>query len=83
MNKRKVSDIDCPADAFGHDRLATTVAEFCERWDQGVSNLVEDGQEISGRPAQCVQVHRETDEAVRAHLEGVVQRGSGADPASE
>ncbi|MEV0052632.1 hypothetical protein AB0H34_19275 [Saccharopolyspora shandongensis] len=26
MNRRKVSDIDSPADAFGHDRLATTVA---------------------------------------------------------
>ncbi|MGI8310682.1 hypothetical protein [Saccharopolyspora hattusasensis] len=83
MAKKRVHDIDCPADGFGHDRLASTVAEFCERWDLGVTNLTEDGQEIAGRLAHCVQVYRQTDEAVRSHFEGIVQRTAGDDPAAQ
>ncbi|PKW14300.1 hypothetical protein [Saccharopolyspora spinosa] len=83
VRKQPVRDIDCPVDAFGHDRLATTVAEFCDRWDQGVVNLADDGAEIAGRLAQCVEVYRRTDEAVQAHFEGVVQRLTGEDPAAE
>ncbi|MCI2424030.1 hypothetical protein MOQ72_42185 [Saccharopolyspora sp. K220] len=78
-----MSDIDCPAEAFGHGRLATTVAEFCDRWNQGVVNLADDGAEIAGRLAQCVEVYRLTDEAVRVHFEGIVQRVAGDDPAAE
>ncbi|MBB5157348.1 hypothetical protein [Saccharopolyspora phatthalungensis] len=83
MNRRRVRDIDCPADAFGHDRLAATVADFCEHWDQGVSDLTEDVKEISARLAQCVQVYRHTDEAAQVHFEGIVLRASGGDPAAQ
>ncbi|TDD48997.1 hypothetical protein E1288_20980 [Saccharopolyspora elongata] len=83
MNRRKVSDIDSPADAFGHDRLATTVADFCDRWNEGVSNLTEDAKEISGRLDHCVQAYRHTDEAARAHFEGILQRAGGDDPAAQ
>ncbi|PKW18647.1 hypothetical protein [Saccharopolyspora spinosa] len=82
MNRSKVSDIDSPADAFVHDRLATTVAEFCDRWNEGVRNLTEDAKEISGRLDHCVQAYRHTDEATRAHFEGILQRG-GDDPAAQ
>lgn len=81
MNKQQVSDIDCPAEAFGHDRLATTVADFCDRWNQGVGNLTEDAKEISGRLAHCVQVYRQVDEAAQAHFEGIVQ-SPGDNPAA-
>lgn len=81
--KKRVRDIVSPAEAFGHARLATTVAEFTDRWDQGVTNLTQDGQEIAGRLAHCAQVYRETDEAARAHLEGVVVRSAGEDPAAQ
>ncbi|WP_229679869.1 hypothetical protein [Saccharopolyspora thermophila] len=81
--RQPVSDIDCPAEAFGHGRLATTVAEFCERWDEGVSNLADDGAEIAARLAQCVEVYRRTDEAVHAHFNGIVQRATGEDPAAQ
>ncbi|MEV6228004.1 hypothetical protein AB0L88_09020 [Saccharopolyspora shandongensis] len=83
MNRRKVSDIDSPADAFGHDRLATTVTEFCDRWNEGVSNLTEDAKEISGRLDRCVQAYRHTEEAARAHFEGILQRAGGDDPAAQ
>lgn len=83
MAKKRVRDIDCPADGFGHDRLAATVAEFCDRWDMGVENLTEDAKEIAGRLAHCVQVYRQTDEAARAHFEGITQRSSGDDPAGK
>ncbi|MBB5159144.1 hypothetical protein BJ970_006743 [Saccharopolyspora phatthalungensis] len=61
MRTMRVSDIDCPSDAFGHERLADTVADFCSRWDQGVVNLTEDGREIVSRLTHCVQVYRQTD----------------------
>lgn len=83
MNRKPVEDLDCPAEAFGHKRLVTTVSEFCNRWDVGVSNLAEDAEEVSGRLDQCVQDYRRTDEAARAHLAGVIARASGEDPAAE
>ncbi len=83
MGRHKVNDIDCPAGAFGHERLATTVAEFCGRWDQGVSHLTEDAKEIAGQLAHSAEVYRRTDEAARAHFEGIVQRTAGEDPAAQ
>lgn len=83
MGQRKVGDIDAPSDAFGHDRLAETVADFCDRWNEGVNNLVEDAEEISGRLAQCLQDYRQTDEAAQAHFEGIIQSSTGDDPAAE
>lgn len=83
MRKRPVSDIDAPADAFGHARLAATVADFCDRWNEGVTNLVADAEEISGRLDHSVHAYRQADEAARAHVEGLLQRGSGEDPAAE
>lgn len=67
-NRKPVSDLDPPAETFGHDRLATTVTDFCDRWNQGVTHLTEDVKEISGRLDQCVQDYRQTEEAAHAHL---------------
>ncbi|SDY00441.1 hypothetical protein SAMN05216215_1018110 [Saccharopolyspora shandongensis] len=83
MNDRKVSDVDCPADAFGHDRLATTVDEFCNRWNEGVTNLTDDAKEVSARLDYCAKAYLQTDEAARAHFEGIVQRTGGDDPAAQ
>lgn len=83
VRKQPVRDIDCPADSFGHDRLATVTAEFADRWDQGVVNLADDGAEIANRLTQCVEAYQRTDEAVRAHFEGIVQRQAGDDPAAQ
>lgn len=83
MNRKPVQDLDCPAEAVGHLRLATTVSEFCDRWDAGISNLADDAEEISGRLEQCVHDYHRTDEAARAHLEGIIARASGEDPAAE
>lgn len=41
---RKVSDLDPPIEAFGHERLGETVRDFCERWQIGV------GPSGRGRP---------------------------------
>lgn len=80
-NRKPVSDLDPPAETFGHDRLASTVTDFCERWNQGVGHLAEDAKEISGRLQQCVQQYRQTEEAAHAHLHGMIQRPHGEDPA--
>ncbi|SFT09559.1 hypothetical protein SAMN05660874_05671 [Saccharopolyspora flava] len=74
MARKKVADIDCPADAFGHDRLSGVVREFCDRWDVGVANLSDDGAEIASRLSHSVEVYRRTDEAARAHLHGLLVR---------
>ncbi|GAA4889218.1 hypothetical protein [Saccharopolyspora cebuensis] len=83
MRHRAVSEIDCPAEAFGHDRLAGITAEFCDRWNRGVSNLAEDAKEVSGRLDHCFQAYRDTDEAARARFEGMVGRSGGGDPAAQ
>ena len=36
MATRKVSDIDAAKSGFGHDGLADTVSDFCDRWNIGV-----------------------------------------------
>jgi hypothetical protein len=82
VRRQPVSSIDCPAEDFGHGRLATVVAEFCDRWNQGVANLADDGAEIAGQLVQCLDVYRRTDEAIQAHFEGIVQRVAGEDPAA-
>ncbi|MCA1186164.1 hypothetical protein LCD36_06855 [Saccharopolyspora sp. 6T] len=48
-----------------------------------MSNLVEDAEEIFGRLAQCLQDYRQTDEAARAHFEGIIQSSSGDCSAAE
>ncbi|WP_338595496.1 hypothetical protein [Saccharopolyspora sp. SCSIO 74807] len=80
--KDRVADLATGVE-FGHDRLAGTVTAFCDRWDLGVAHLVIDGSEVAGRLAHCVQVYRETDEAARVRLEGLIARSAGDDPAAD
>ncbi|WP_406689347.1 hypothetical protein REH65_25040 [Saccharopolyspora sp. ID03-671] len=79
--KDRVADLDTGVE-FGHERLAGTVTDFCDRWDLGVAHLVTDGSEVGGRLVHCVQVYRQTDEAARAQLEGLITRPAGNDPAA-
>lgn len=82
VRKDRVADIDAGVE-FGHDRLAGTVTDFCDRWDLGVAHLVKDGSEVARRLAHCAQVYRQTDEAARTQLEGLIGRSVGGDPAAE
>src|ERR1700733_15509808 len=51
--------------AFGHDRLAGTVSDFCSRWQTGVDNLTKDGREIAARLAASVKVYHNAEQDIQ------------------
>lgn len=73
MATKKVSDIDAPKDAFGHDELATAVLDFCDRWNIGVENLAKDGAEVSDRLNQCVKRYQAAEVANQTNLNRAIQ----------
>lgn len=81
--RHKVSDIDCDPSAVGHDRLGATVADFCDRWSRGVDNLAEDGRQVAGRLTDCVNAYQAMDQEAQEHLDGLLQRSTGEDPAAQ
>jgi hypothetical protein len=80
LSEHKVSDID--RSAFGHDHLGDTVADFGDRWQRGVENLAKDGREIAGRLTDSVRTYRKVEEGLHDHLQGILQRFTGPDPAA-
>ena len=72
-----VKAINCDDSEYGHDRLASTVADFCDRWDLGVKNLATDGQTIADRLNSAMQAYEEADQNLAA-----VFKGTGPDPAA-
>lgn len=65
MATRKVSDIDAPKVAFGHDGLAGVVGDFCDRWEIGVEHRHleelpggEEGLRCGRTPAPAVSLIR-------------------------
>jgi hypothetical protein len=83
MATKKVSDIDAPKDAFGHDGLADTVGSFCERWQIGVENLIKDAQEVAQRLNDSLNAYVHVDRVVQDAFDGPVQRSTGPDPAAQ
>ena len=49
LDEHDVDDIDCDKAAVGHDALAATLEDFCDRWQRGVDHLTEDGKELANR----------------------------------
>jgi hypothetical protein len=82
MATKKVSDIDAPKAAFGHDGLANVVHDFCDRWEIGVEHLTKDGGEIAGRLNYCVQNYQRAETKTQLSVEGILQSSTGADPAA-
>ena len=77
MATKKVSDIDAPAEAFGHDGLASAVATFCDRWNIGVENMASDGAQVSERLNRCVKLYRTAEFANQVNLQRAVQNAGG------
>jgi uncharacterized protein YPO0396 len=80
MATKKVSDIDAPEDAFGHDELASAVVDFCDRWNIGVSHLASDGAEVSDRLNRCVKNYEAAEQHIQISTEGILQSSTGTDP---
>jgi hypothetical protein len=83
LSVAKIDTLDGDRAAYGDDGLAGAVVDFCDRWEIGVEHLAVDGQEVADRLNQCVKAYRQVDAAAHDRLHGVVQRGSGPDPAAD
>ncbi|MFJ8357168.1 hypothetical protein [Streptomyces sp. NPDC093984] len=80
MATKKVSDIDAPKDAFGHEELAAAIADFCDRWNGGVSHLASDGAQVTDRLNHCVKSYEAAEQHIQISVQGILQSSSGADP---
>lgn len=83
LQHKKVKDIDGAKSAYGHDKLAGTVSDFCDRWEIGVEHLSKDATEIADRLAMSVKAYLQTDRNLKGHLDGILERSSGPDPAAK
>jgi hypothetical protein len=73
-----VSAINCSNSAYGHDGLASTMADFCDRWQGGVTSLATDVQEIATRLNSNLQAYELADTDLSATFQGP----ANADPAA-
>lgn len=80
LHQKKVKDLDGDKSDFGHDDLAGTVADFCDRWEIGVEHLAKDGQEIADRLSQSVAAYLRVDTHLEGYMDGILERLSGDDP---
>ena len=76
VSNNKVSDIKVDHTAVGHDRLAGSISDFCDRWDRGVNNLAKDGQAVSDRLRANVTAYDKAENAITGMFQG-----TGPDPA--
>jgi hypothetical protein len=79
----RIDDLDGRKADYGHDHLAETIADFCDRWELGVEHLATDGQEIAGRLSHSVQSYLQVDRSAKGRMDGILQRPSGPDPAAD
>jgi hypothetical protein len=80
IRKTKVDKLAGQADDYGHDHLAKTVKDFCDRWEIGVEHLVKDGMEIAQRLTDSVRAYVTADEAAKGRMDGVYAKPTGPDP---
>lgn len=77
MEARQVKDLDCEQSAFGHEGLADITKDFCDRWQRGVKNLLDDGKEVAGRLADSAKLYLQMEQDTLAHLQSVAQQPEG------
>jgi len=63
LRAHPVKDIDCPSAAVGHDRLARTLSDFCDRWQAGVQHLAGDGEQIGHLLTETAQQYQRAEAA--------------------
>jgi hypothetical protein len=67
---------------YGHDHLAGTVKDFCDRWEIGVEHLGADGREVVQRLKQSVQDYLAADKAAKGRMDGIFASRTEPDPAA-
>ena len=83
LKAKRIDDLDGRKADYGHDKLAETIADFCDRWELGVEHLATDGQEVASRLSHSVQAYLKVDQAAKGRMDGIFQRPTGADPAAD
>lgn len=77
MEQCEVEDIVGPEEEYGHEGLRAAFEHFCDRWQDGVDILIEDGDTIVQALNRAVDVYLEVDRAAERTLK---THGDGADP---
>lgn len=79
MQHSKVSGIGAD---YGNGDLAGVMGDFCSRWEIGVEHLTKDASEVASRLTQSAETYARAEHANVHMISGILQRGSGADPAA-
>jgi hypothetical protein len=80
VSAHPVSSLSTGAGSLGHERLAAALTGFCERWQAGVTHLVEDGRAAGEHLGVAAAAYVRTEDATRGAVDSVLQR-PGPDPA--
>jgi len=83
LQTARVDALDGNAADYGHDHLAETVEDFCDRWEIGVEHLASDGREIAQRLNDSVRAYLAADRAAKGRMDGIYQSATGPDPAAK
>lgn len=76
VNKQKVTDIPHDPSVIGHEDLASTVSDFLDRWQRGVDNLAQDGQQIADRLTANTNAYVAVEQRVAGQFDGILQGGN-------
>jgi hypothetical protein len=71
VRSKDVHDLVPTTTSLGHSAVRDATAEFTDRWERGVNNLVRDVEEIAGRLGQVAMNYVETDAAGQEALRAV------------
>ena len=75
-----VASLSSGADALGHGRLAASLGGFCDRWQAGITHLVEDGRAAGDHLATAATAYLRAEDATAGSLGETIRR-PGPDPA--
>ncbi|MGI8312906.1 hypothetical protein [Saccharopolyspora hattusasensis] len=70
LAKQDINDVDPDPIVVGHDGLADTLRDFCDRWDHGVFYLIKDGEELAKRLDETAGEYLRIDLGIAENLNG-------------
>ncbi|NTW41709.1 MAG: hypothetical protein HGA44_17825 [Cellulomonadaceae bacterium] len=71
MRAKDVADLVPDGAALGHDAVRGATAEFVERWERGITTLVQDVDELAGRLGRVAMNYADMDTAGQTALSAV------------
>lgn len=80
IDAHPVASLATSRGALGHHRLAASLDAFCERWQAGITVLVQDGRAAGEHLTQAAAAYGRTEGATREGFAGML-RDPGVDPA--